>query len=237
MQSLNGNKSKKIQKRLAEMYGTQEVFVIPSGLMNSIPNLFIPKKIAEKKKLQVPCEQGKFILRSDAEYDLSFQQIIPCALIKDSYQEYFVIKRLKGNNESRLNGKYSLLIGGHIIPQDGYKHNIDKCIVRELRAATTIRSIPYYANQFYGYVQDQTSDLADHLGIVHHVTITNCYKDKLEVKRPTENEGIWMSKSDLQKYYQEFDSWNRLIISFLLFGTKEEVYRWKEISKAAEANH
>ena len=93
MMSLNGVSNSEKQ-RLKDKYGDEEVFVVPSFDVDNIPNLFTNKKMVEKKKIRLNMLHAKYILRSDAEENISFQQIIPCTVIKDSYNNFFVTKRL-----------------------------------------------------------------------------------------------------------------------------------------------
>lgn len=225
---LNGlTKSAKLKSQLNKIFGIEEVFVIPSFDAETIPNGFTPKKTIENKKINLELRNSKFILRSDAEQDLVFKQIIPMTLIKDSYQNYFVIEREEPIKDTRVKGTLSLLIGGHISPVDGYANNFEKCLNRHLKHDTTFKSLPYYGRSFYGYVKDDKSDLADHIGYIYFTTVTNCYKSFLSAKAAAGLTGSWMSKEQLMNYYDHFDSWCRLIISHLVFGERKDNYLWR----------
>ena len=228
MMSLNGVSNSEKQ-RLKDKYGDEEVFVVPSFDVDNIPNLFTNKKMVEKKKIRLNMLHAKYILRSDAEENISFQQIIPCTVIKDSYNNFFVTKRLAASSEDRLRNKFSIIIGGHIDPVDGYNTPIEKCLQRELREETSISSIPYFGQSFFGYIRDKGSITADHIGVVYFTTITNCYKDKLEIKEKHKLEGIWMSPHDLIRNYNNFESWGKLLIAHLTLKEREgDCIRWKE---------
>ncbi len=232
---LNGlTKSAKLKSYLSKTFGIEEVFVIPAFDADTIPNGFTSKKRAEAKGANLELRSAKFVLRSDAEQDIVFKQIIPMTVIKDSYQNYFVIEFDKPRKDARLKGTKSILIGGHINPVDGYTDNFEKCLARHLKYSTTFKSIPFFGRSFYGYLKDDKSDLADHIGYIYFTTITNCYKSLLETRPSAGITGSWMSKDQLMSSYNDFDSWGRLIISHIVYGERKDNYTWKPQQKSVQ---
>ena len=219
-------KSAALRSQLAKTFGIEEVYVVPSFDTDEIPNGFTHKKKVDAKNIHMNLANAKFVLRSDAEQDNVFKQIIPMTVIKDSYQNYFVLERKKPSKDTRLKAPFSILIGGHINPIDGYADNFEKCMKRHLQTATTFKTIPYFGRSFYGYVKDEASELSDHIGYIYFTTVTNCYKSYLEAK-PSAGKGSWMSKDKLMKYYNYFNAWDRLIISHIVYGDERDRYEWK----------
>jgi predicted NUDIX family phosphoesterase len=61
--------------------------------------------------------EWRFVKRSDAENDPSLKQIIPYLVLRGD-SGYFLYKRLPAGGETRLRGRYSIGIGGHISRED-----------------------------------------------------------------------------------------------------------------------
>ena len=226
---MNGiTKTAATKARLQKTYGYEEVFVVPSFDTDNLPNGFTHKKVAEKKHYGLNLINAKFILRSDAEKDNILKQIVPMTVIKDSYQNYFVIKRENQPKENRLEAKYSALIGGHIKPVDGYTDNFERCLFRHLRKDTTFTTIPHFGRSFYGYIKDEKSNLSDHLGYIFFTTVTNCYKQNLKTRPSANISGQWMSKDQIMSDFGKFDSWSRLVMSYIAFEDGKGYFRWKQ---------
>ena len=92
-------------------------------------------------------------------------------------------------------------------------------------------NIPFYNKRLYGFVRDLGSSTPDHIGVVYLIQISNCHRDKIEVKETNSLDGQWMTKRDLVDHYDDFESWARLLISDIVVSIREKgagTFKWKE---------
>ena len=223
MNTLSG-KTKARQIELKKKYGEERVFAVPFQFTSIIDDLFTPWNYSKTKKdvFGGILPYGKFILRADAEEDISFQQIIPYAFITDNHGNYYISRRKQG--EKRLQGMLSLGFGGHINPKDDMRHGVENMVFnglkRELEEETTIKRIKDYVIKPYGLVRDLKSSTPDHIGIVFEITISDGAKNKLNIREKNKLKGTWMSIKDIIREYECFESWAQLIIAHLTLGKK-----------------
>lgn len=207
------------KQQLEEKYKDEKVFVVPFSQTESILDGFHP--IDEKgydKLVETILPKGKFILRADAEEDMTFQQIIPYVLVTDeAHEKFFATRRIKG--ESRLLGRLSLGIGGHINPIDWRNANcaffqthremVFRGMAREIREEMTgfdhVRK-----PRPYGTVRDLGSFTPDHIGIVF--TMVAAVPEEIGIRETDTLEPVWMTKQDLVRNYEKFESWAQMII-------------------------
>lgn len=210
--------------QLEEKYGNEKVFVVPFSLTDSIKDGFHQTTMKEYDRLvDVILPQGKFILRSDAEEDMTFQQIIPYVLVTDeSHEKFFVTRRIAG--ESRLLGRLSLGIGGHINPIDWQMANqaffqtrremVFRGMSREIREEMT--GLEHVRKpRPYGTVRDLGSFTPDHIGIVF--TMVAAEPEEIGIRETDTLEPVWMTKQDLIRNYEKFESWAQMIIEDMVF--------------------
>lgn len=201
---------------LREKYGTERVFVVPFSLTNIIPDDFTAwdPKTSSKTIYGSILPYGKFILRADAEEDITFQQIIPYVLVKTK-DKFFVTRRIHG--EQRLQGKLSLGVGGHINPCDDYRGGVQDTVnnglKRELQEEV---KIPKWGKLYeYGTVRDLKSTTPDHIGIVFIMEVDS--EKGIKIKETDNLEGIWMTIDELRKNLPYLESWAKLIVANLVF--------------------
>lgn len=196
-----------LKRQLEAKYGDEQVFVVPFAEATHIGDKFT-KTVASLPSLRQWDAKGKYILRSDAEYNPALQQLIPYVIILDiTGTKFYVSRRIAG--EERLKGSYSLGFGGHIDPTDGSQDVILKAFERELNEEVYInrKNTPAV---LLGYVRDLDSPTKDHLGFVFTVTARS-----VKIKEDNVLEGFWMSLQDLVDNYHKFESWARHIIDYL----------------------
>ena len=61
---------------------------------------------------------GRYEPRAAMEIDPAFKQIIPYLVLRDG-QRYFLMQRTAAGGDTRLHGRYSIGVGGHLNPGDG----------------------------------------------------------------------------------------------------------------------
>ena len=200
--------------KLKKKYGDEQVYVVPSADMENIPD-----KYNGTVDVKLNTTNGRFIPRYDAEYDNSFQQIIPYIIVTNkAHDKIFVTRRKAG--EERLQDSFALGCGGHINLEDircghDYSHIFGCGADRELHEELEIipKNIVF---QTIGTVRGLSSKTSDHLGVVLLVQV-----DSAKVKETDKLEGKWMSVLELADNYSKFENWAKYIIDHLFEHDKD----------------
>ena len=192
---------------MQEKYGDEQVYVVPFLTVNHITDKFSPRSM-KVHDLASFDQKGRYVLRSDAEHNAHFQQLIPYVIVSNKGQtSYYVSQRIKGDD--RLVNSYSLGFGGHINPCDGHSNVLISSLKRELDEELKA-SFDYSTLTFHGNVRDLSSDTSDHLGFVFSIEAA-----KVKIKETDRLKGIWMTKEELVENYFYFESWSKYIIDHL----------------------
>ena len=97
----------------------EEVLVFPARLLNAYDfGNFQPYTQEYRHLLSEIRSASSFMTRVEVEDDPSILQIIPYSYVCGWKHEVLVYRRTKIGNESRLHGKLSIGVGGHINPID-----------------------------------------------------------------------------------------------------------------------
>ena len=190
--------------RLKEKYGNEMVLVVPYESAREIGDRFTACKQAGSGAALA--KSGRYIFRYDAEGEPSFQQLIPYGVIRRiSDKKFFVYDRLAG--DSRLTGKKSLGIGGHVNPEDGFENAVEAAMTRELsEEVKTSGQGPY---QWIGHIRDLSSATSDHLGFVCEIWVEDASVLETQSMR-----GDWYTINDLYNNYGLFEGWSKYLIDF-----------------------
>lgn len=195
---------KVLLKKLREKYGDEEVLVCQTSLTKKIPDRFSPWG---KTIYSDFARLGWFIRRSDAEYNLTFMQLVGYVVVCDADEEnFFVSQRISG--DERLKGQYSFF-GGHVSPCDMGPDTVLNAATRELDEELYGMLLDDEL-QFMGMVRDNAGPTSEHLGVVF-----KAHAMSAQVKETDKLKGIWMSKSELFSHYNDFEAWGRYIIDYL----------------------
>lgn len=194
-----------VYKSLREKYGDEQVYVVPYQSMKNVPDKFTPcndiASLSEYDKI------GRYILRYDAEENVSFQQLIPHIMIKNQQGKYLVADRISG--DERLTGQKTLGFGGHIDPVDGHVSVILNGMMRELYEEVDIKPIsPTYI--YKGTMRDLSSSTSDHTGFIFEITVKSA-----KIKETHKLKGQWMTVEQLVDHYFQFESWGKMYIDYL----------------------
>ena len=142
--------------------------------------------------------------RGDVEEDPSYKQLISYVVVKNNKGETLLYTRLSGGGESRLHGKSSVGVGGHMNPVDGLSgyqlllENTKRELIEEIGVEPVEIGL-------YGLVNDDSNDVGQvHVGLIYianigdqEVTVTET--DTLSVK--------WVPDT---KFY-ELETWSQLL--------------------------
>lgn len=160
-------------------------------------------------------DHGFFLERRKAELDSSFKQIIPYVLIQRS-GTLLLLQRKSGQGESRLHGKLSIGIGGHINPVDGQGAQVlDQGLRRELEEELALSAIPVV--RVAGFLNDDASDVgAVHFGLVAVADATGI---EVAIRETEMMEGRFVPRDELTRLHQEerarFETWSALLLDRL----------------------
>ena len=159
----------------------------------------------------------RFMLRSLAEHDPSFKQLIPYVIIS-FHGKYLCYVRGKRAGETRLVGYRSIGIGGHINPIDemplfntDFREAYLFAVVREVEEEIQIKS--NYSNSVVALLNDDSNEVGKvHLGIVHFWNL-----DTPEVSRKEQmiTQLSFMSQTDLQEVKETLETWSLLCLDNL----------------------
>ncbi len=159
--------------------------------------------------------KGFFVERRWAEQDSSLKQIIPYNLIVHG-DEIYLLKRLDSGGESRLHGKLSIGVGGHINPVDEAEGDLlDIGCRRELDEELNLET-PFTLKPA-GVINDESNDVGSvHIGLVN---LAHCETRDVTVRETDQLEGGFVTQQALQEMADNepdrFESWSTMIISRL----------------------
>lgn len=195
------------RKALKEKYGDERVFVVPVQTISHINDKFQHEKHTNDIWSRYD-GLGKYVLRYEAEYEPSMQQIIPYFFVlNEDKSKILVAKRIKGDH--RLVQMMSLGFGGHIDSCDGSHEVVLKALAREMHEELDIE--PISKANYIGTIRDMNSETNDHFGLVFYVIAE---EDKVHIRETDNLEGHWMTIEDAIDEYGKFENWSKYILDF-----------------------
>lgn len=160
-------------------------------------------------------KHGGFMFRYLVEYNTDFRQPIPYILVRHN-DKVFATRRLQGSGESRLHGKISLGIGGHINPEDYHPESevVENALYREVEEELIMDELLEYNTFLEGFINDNSNEVSrDHLAVVYSVKVD---RDNVSVKETDKLEGRFYTIEELKENYDNLESWSQLILDQLL---------------------
>ena len=161
----------------------------------------------------VPC----FMNRSQAEKNPDYKQLIPYVIM--SYAgKYLSYVRGQRAGETRLVGRRSIGIGGHINPSDDmplfnaafyetYLAAVDREVAEEVSVETS------HTNHIVALLNDESNEVGSvHLGIVHHWILD---APKVNKREQMITQMAFMTPTQLQDVQDTLETWSRLCMSHL----------------------
>jgi len=192
------------KEQLKAKYGDVEVFVVSNELTKDFDTFMQLDK--NNKYSEIFNELGKFIPRYDAELNFEHRQIIPYCLVRCG-GNYFITRRLEG--DSRLTGKYSLGIGGHLERLDNSNNYITSGMLRELDEEIDIQSSIKSIDLIGMICSNNTEVDSVHLGLVYVVEVAGF---SVKVKETETLTGDWISTEALLEFDGELESWSKIAV-------------------------
>lgn len=161
--------------------------------------------------------RATFLPRGDElENDESWLQIIPYMIIlhntmkEDQPMRVFSYWRTKKAGESRLRGKRSIGIGGHINTGDGASPvlALENGLKRELYEEVNIEEC---TPMFQGFLYDDSNPVGRvHLGAVYHIELTKGYA--VQSKDEELTDGSLHEVKELLEDIDSFETWSQIML-------------------------
>lgn len=151
----------------------------------------------------------EFMLRSLAENDPSYKQIIPYLIFM--YEErIFVMQRTANASESRLQNKYTIGIGGHIRQEDIKNNDLFAWANREFHEEVLYEDT--VTIETLGALNDDTNEVGRvHMGFVF---LLNGTSDAIRIKSELKS-GSFMSLDKCIEMLPCFESWSQIVLQEL----------------------
>jgi len=154
----------------------------------------------------------EYRLRSSAELDPTFKQLIPYVVLRCG-EQVFHYTRGAGGNEARLRAKRSIGVGGHIsFGEDaGAAGVMGAGMLRELTEEVELGC--EYRETMLGLINDDSTPVGEvHLGVVHLFELASASATPREAGLA--NAGF-ASLSELRERASEFETWSQLAFEVL----------------------
>lgn len=181
--------------------------------------------------------------RSEAEINEHYKQIIPYLLIKSGCK-YFVYNRGQCGGEQRLNGKFSVGIGGHVNDEDlTLLNNVCRELFEELGKDVYNNYFrdnlcDYTGQQFVqtckGFIYDNTTAVGlAHLGLLFELKVNHEFTPGGEIQEYNQW-NRWITKEEIksindpdnihERHMIEFEDWSKIAIEeFICKGYDNEL--------------
>ena len=162
-----------------------------------------------EEMLDIIVNHHEFMDRPAAEEDPSYKQIIPYVVLTQKGR-VFSTRRLNKGGESRLHGKLSIGIGGHINPVDETDRRsvLMKGLERELDEEVYIQHRGELVPR--GFINDDGNGVgAVHLGLCFSMEV----EGEVSVKETEKLSGAWMSLQELKAEYHNMETWSQIALA------------------------
>jgi predicted NUDIX family phosphoesterase len=174
----------------------------------------------------IPFGAAFFIDRDKAEINPDYKQLIPQMVIRRKNGDIFLVQRLKTQGESRLHGRHSIGIGGHINPidvnenleLDEYTAGVEAFnagMVRELN-----EEILVYGDVDFEYIGAMNDD-SDDVGKVHYAIVYTIIVDDdivVEINETDKMVGGFVSMEEAATHFDNMENWSKIIFNQLKKG-------------------
>ena len=191
----------------------ERVLVVPTEFLHEIGVFqgFMREVERYLPRLLAP-EHLSFRLRSEAETDPSFKQLIPYVVLRCG-NLLFHYTRGQGGTEARLRALRSLGIGGHIsaedagVSGDAYREGMLREIAEEVYLETT------YREHCAGLINDDSNAVGQvHLGVVH---VFDLAEPNVRRREDLLTRCGFAPLGELTAQRHEFETWSQFVLDEL----------------------
>lgn len=158
---------------------------------------------------------GFFVERDHAERNPNLKQVIPYSIVECDGR-VLLFRRTSSGNETRLHGKCSVGIGGHVNPEDlgaspaGRSDPIAAGTAREIAEELTVDG--EYTVRTVGLLNDDSNPVgAVHVGVVQVVHV----RGSVEIRERDQLEGQLVPVEDIRALLAQganFETWSRMLV-------------------------
>jgi predicted NUDIX family phosphoesterase len=164
----------------------------------------------------------RFMPRSRAEADPAYKQLIPYVIMTHGGKCLSYIRGRRAG-ETRLVGRRSIGVGGHINPVDemplfdtDFRDVYFTAVKREVAEEVSVEAD--YEDRVVALLNDDSTEVGQvHLGIVHHWTLESA---KVSKREQMITQMAFMSPAELQAVRDSLETWSRLCLDHLDEMTK-----------------
>ena len=150
---------------------------------------------------------GRYEPRAAMEIDPAFKQIIPYLVLRDG-QRYFLMQRTAAGGDTRLHGRYSIGVGGHLNPGDdgligGLRREWDEELVADF--------VPDF--RLVALLNDDTTPVgAVHLGAVY---VADADGRSVAIRETDKLTGGFAEPAEVAGVADRLETWSALAFEFL----------------------
>ena len=150
---------------------------------------------------------GRYELRAAMEIDPAFKQIIPYLVLRDG-QRYFLMQRTAAGGDTRLHGRYSIGVGGHLNPGDG---GLIGGLRREWDEELVADFVPDF--RLVALLNDDTTPVgAVHLGAVY---VADADGRSVAIRETDKLTGGFADPAEVAGVADRLETWSALAFEFL----------------------
>jgi predicted NUDIX family phosphoesterase len=194
----------------------ENVLVIPRALFDKL-GAFHGLNFDVEKYLpaMLARENNAFMLRSRAEIDPSFKQLIPYVLLVHDGRVLSYVRGKKAG-EQRLAAKSSVGIGGHIndgdehlfaLDAEAYNEAVRREVCEELNVQTKFK------NSIVALLNDDTTEVGRvHLGVVH---IFQLETDSVQKREAMITNLAFLNRDELRARRDNMETWSQICVDAL----------------------
>ena len=187
----------------------ENVLVVPtSGIAPLLTGTFTSTKL--DRCLEYILANQSFRDRALVEEDPAFKQIIPYVVVRHG-DRYLLTRRTNRQTESRLHGKFSVGVGGHINDAEKFSGNqnvIEAGLERELEEEIHLLG-RRQSLSLVGIISDDSTPVGQvHLGLVFVLETDSA---DFSVNEPDLMTADWATLETLEGSFDRLESWSQIV--------------------------
>jgi predicted NUDIX family phosphoesterase len=149
---------------------------------------------------------GRYLDRPRAEDDPGFKQLIPYVVVRNG-KRVFLMHRTDAGGDTRLHGKASIGVGGHLNPVDQGEDALMAGLRREWAEELQAAWDPEF--ELFGLLNDDTNSVgAVHLGVVFSVQAAG---RTVDVREHDKLVGAFADPSAVLAAWDRLETWSQLV--------------------------